>query len=650
MERRRLGGSEKSRRDGGAPVVFMAKKTELIIRMGDPEVGKVVVRLPRSPGVYLMQDSEGTIIYIGKAKSLRDRVRSYFAGFDERHQVRHLLKRVKEIQTIVVQTEAQALVLEGDLIKQHRPRYNIRMKDDKSYLSVRIDYNAEWPRLELVRRVADDGATYLGPYASAGELRGLLDLLRGIVPLRNCADIVFNNRQRPCLEYEIKRCAGPCCLPVDREEYREWLKQAERILQGKAAGVMEEFRKRMDRAAEDLRFEEAAAYRDKITLLEKFSSGNEFNMYQGEEYDVIGLYREGGLVAFVVLQVRGGRIRSTKSFELTDVVPPNEELLSTLLRQFYADTAPSSAILIPWEIEDQNLLETLFSQQFDRTIEVQVPQRGVKARLLKIAEMNARQNFRRAFEGDTQRAEVARDLTKLLKLRQTPRRIECVDISNLQGSDIVASVVAFADGVPDKTFYRHYKISFQDKPNDFAAIQEVVSRRLARGLRDDDLPDLIVIDGGAAQLASAVKAFEEVRNAKGGEEWLPELVALAKERTRYRDGDVRRQVPERVFILGQEESIPLLAASPVTHLLQEIRDEAHRFAITFHRKRRSKRVMRSELQDVPGLPAHFARRLLKVFGSVEAIRGVSAEELALKGKIPPKIAENVVTALAAKSK
>jgi excinuclease ABC subunit C len=601
-------------------------------------LGEHVGTFPRLPGVYLMRDADGKVIYVGKAKDLRARVRSYFLGGDGRLQIAALLERIRAVENIVTENEEQAFVLERDLISKYKPRYNIRLKDDKSFLSVRVDTDAPWPRLELVRkRFEDDNARYFGPYSSSAELKAVLEIIKRVVPLRTCADTVFYNRQRPCLEYQIKRCAGPCCLPVDPEEYRRWVKQAISILQGRFDALLEEFEQQMERASSDLRFEDAATIRDRIDVLQSFKRGNSLTSYSGEDRDVFGLYREEGLAALAVMKVRGGRLGETQNFSFTDLSISNAQVLESAIEQLYeGGREVPSEIVVGVEPDNLSIVTEALRRRTGRAVEVAVPQRGVKARLLALAETNARHFFSSRFDAETRYQEIASSLAQRLNLRQIPRRIEVVDISNFQGSDIVGALVSFFDGVSDKRGYRKYKITSKDTQDDFASVFEVVSRRLSRGLADGDLPDLLVIDGGPGQLAKAIAAREVAKVDL-------EIVALAKQRTLRDRGSAKIQKSnERIFLPSSTDPIELPDGSELTRFMQRMRDEAHRFVITFHRKTRSKRVFRSILDDVPGLGVDRRNRLLKHFGQVQKISEAPIEEIARIGKMPKAMAEKVV--------
>lgn len=593
----------------------------------------------RGPGVYIMKDSAGAVIYVGKTLSLRNRVRSYFAGGDGRSQIEFLMRRVASIETIVSHTEEQALIMERDLIRKFKPRYNIMLKDDKAFLSVRIDDTNPWPKLELVRKVPNDGATYYGPYSSSSELRALLELIKSVVPLRSCNDTVFNNRQRPCLEYEIKRCAGPCCLAVDRNDYRRWLKQAERILQGKSSGVKADLEREMQLCSDAMNFEEAAVLRDRIALLERYSAAAQITSHRGEDRDVFATYREGSLASLAILMVRGGRVVNSRNFVFEEVSAFDAEILESALLQYYEagnDVPPE--ILVSLELESSKALASRLNQISGNKVEISAPSRGLKYRLITLAELNAKQNFIEKFNAEDRVAETSKELMKRFNLKQAPRRLECIDISNFQGDSIVASLVSFFDGRPDKERYRHYNISFQGKPDDFAAIAEVTERRLKGGREREDLPDLLVIDGGQGQLGAALS----VRDALGID---LDIISLAKSRAEFVGKKERAAKPERVFTQSSNDAITLVIGEQITQLLTAMRDEAHRFAITFHRKKRSKKSFASVLDNISGLTPESKDRLLKRYGSVAAIGKLSAEELVREGRLPSAVAKRVVEAL-----
>lgn len=601
----------------------------------------IAKKFPSLPGVYIMKDAAGVIIYIGKAKNLRSRVRSYFAGGDGRAQIQFLLRRIHSLENIVTASEEQAFILERDLINKHKPRYNIRLKDDKAYLSIRLDDNTRWPRLQLVRRVEQDGARYYGPYSFSYEVREILDIINKTLPLRTCSDTVLYNRQRPCLEYQIKRCAAPCCLPVDPAEYQDWVLSARHILEGKVTEPVKRLTRLMEQASENLDFERAAELRDKIQILENFASGQKYISSGAEHRDVFSLYREERLVALSVLTVRYGRVADNRNFTFADVEVRTAEIIEDAVDQYYrSGREVPEEIIVPELPVDVEFLKNELTKRRGKAVAITAPQRGLKYRLLKLAEVNAQQHFSATFDAERRYLDVAEQLARLANLSQVPRRIECVDISNFQGSEIVGAVVSFFDGKPDRRNYKKYILSDQGKPDDFGSIYEVVRRRLARGMQENSLPDLLLIDGGKGQLGAALRAREDVGTTI-------EIVALAKERVDTRKtGREIVSTPERLFVEGMAEPLPLAADSEITKLVARIRDEVHRFVITFHRSRRQRAGMKSILDSIPGVGPERKRRLLKEFGSLKKIQKVPPEELARAGRMPLPLATKILKVLA----
>ncbi len=603
------------------------------------ELKEEVSRFPKLPGVYIMRDQHGEVIYVGKARELRSRVRSYFGIGDGRYQIQYLMGRVSSIEKIVTSNEEEAFILERDLITRFKPRYNIRLKDDKSYLSVRVDMNDPWPRIETVRKVQQDGALYFGPCTSSIDIKSVLDVIRNVVPLRSCTDTVFFNRQRPCLEHQIKRCAGPCCLPVPPGQYMEWVEQAVDILRGKGQGVLKDMEAKMEEAAVELRFEDAALLRDRIEILRRHTAGTrDVAAHQGESRDAFALYREGSCAVVCVLKVRFGRISDSENFSFDDLMISDDELLESVISQYYERSREiPDEVLIPFAFENAGLVEKAVRQRHEATVEFVMPKIGSKARLVRLAELNAKQEFASRFDSDALYDRTSKEMAGLLSLRQIPRRVECIDISNLQGTDIVGAVAVFYDGVAQKNSYKKFKIHSEGKPDDFAGIHEVMTRRLHRASEEDDMPDLIIIDGGPGQLEAARKARDEAGVDV-------ELISIAKMRAGTVDesGEGSAARPERVFLEGAKEAIPLVPGDRVTHFLQRVRDEVHRFVITFHRKRRSSRSVKSVLDDIPGIGPDRKRRLFSAFGSIEKMKDADPQEVARAGRMPLPLAEKLL--------
>ncbi len=585
--------------------------------------------LAPSPGVYLLKDRAGKVLYVGKAKSLRSRVRAYFRPSGEgegdgRFQVRFLMRKVRAFDTIITTSEKEALILENNLIKQYKPRYNIRLKDDKSYLSAKITNHA-WPRITVTRRIVKDGGRYFGPFGSADGLRETIDVIRKVFPLRTCSDTVFRNRSRPCLEYQIKRCLGPCCLPVDRAEYEKHLHAAQMLLEGRNHELVREMRDQMKDHAARLEFEQAAKIRDRLRAIEKTVERQTVLHHWGIDQDVFGLYREGGFIEAIVLIVRGGKLTSTQSWSFQDLEFADEDVLSDLLTQYYyGERSIPDEVIVPVAIEDAEVRAELLSERRGKKTEFLVPQRGEKLRLLEMAQENARQSFAARRDNEHTREKMLEELRTRLRLRNTPKRIECYDISNLQGSMVVGSQVTFEEGEPDKNLYRRYRIRGFLGQDDFASLHEVLTRRLERAARENQFPDLWVIDGGKGQLNVAL---DVLRTFKLDDQI--ECVSLAKQHV-LNDRRAREvaKSEERVFLPNRKDPIVLPKNSTALFLLVRIRDEAHRFAITYNRELRRRARMRSVLDDIEGIGPVRRRALLRHFGSLKRIREASLDEIA----------------------
>ncbi len=598
--------------------------------------------LPARPGVYLLKDRHGKVIYVGKARSLRTRVRTYFRGGDERLQVAFLMQRVGDVDVLVTASEKEALILENNLIKQYKPRYNIRLKDDKTYASVKVTVQDAWPRVILTRKIVKDGSKYFGPYPSGLSVRETLETLRKVIPLRTCADGVFRNRARPCLEYQIKRCLAPCCLPVDRAEYDGHVREALLLLAGKPVELIQQMRAEMLAAATAERFEDAARLRDRLRAIEKTQERQQVVAHGGGDQDIFGVYREGGFIEAQVLFVRQGKLTGNQAYRLDDVELPDEELVRALVTQFYqGERYVPDEVVLPVELEDQAVRIEYLSERKGRRVEILRPQRGDRVRLLEMARDNAEQSFRERQDGEHQYERISDELRRKLHLRGAPKRIECVDISTLQGGTAVGSLVVFDQGRSDKDGYRRFRIKQVAGQDDFAMMLEVLRRRFASAQRDGAYPDLLVVDGGIGQLNVALAVLRELGIDQ------VDAVGLAKMRVvrAAREATIERS-DERVFLPGRVNPVVLRRNSHALFLLQRLRDEAHRFAITYHRELRGKERLTSALDAIPGVGAERRRRLLRAFGSVRRMRAASVEEFAAVPGIAVGLAETIHAALA----
>lgn len=570
--------------------------------------------LPDSPGVYLFKNEPGEIIYIGKAAVLADRVRSYFQkGADHCPKTSLLVSHVTDVETMVTRSELEALILESNLVKRHKPRFNIVLRDDKQYPYVRLPIKDDFPRLSIVRRVQKDGALYYGPYTPANALRETLKVIKHVFPLATCTIDIDGTADRACIEFEIKRCMAPCTGNQSKEEYHQIVKQVRQFLEGRDLELLDDLRARMEVAAEREEFEEAARLRDRLFKIQRMLEKQRITQTSATDQDVIGLARQGSAVDLQILFVRGGLLIGRKDFfwpQSADT--PDEELVRSAIEQFYnKDGQPPREVLVPIDLEDAPLIQQWLSDKRGESVRLRSPERGAKHQLVLLAEENAAAAVADHLRDEERGRQAGEELKRLLRLEQAPRRIEGFDISNTMGNQSVASMVVWEDGQMKKTDYRRFKIQTVTGANDFASMKEVVTRRYGR---EENLaqPDLILIDGGLGQLAAALEGLKEA-----GQPGLP-ILGLAKAR-----GDKE----ERVFLAGRKNPIVLRSTSPATHLLQHIRDEAHRFAITFHRKLRGKSLVSSKLDQVVGIGEIRRNQLLAKFGSLDKLASASDEAL-----------------------
>ena len=631
----------------------------------DAALRRKLEELPAAPGCYLMKDRAGGVVYVGKAASLRSRVRSYFdRGGDDRFFVPLLEDLLGDLEVIVTSSEKEAVLLENELIKRHRPRFNVRLRDDKDFIALRLDERHPYPRLEVIRarQRRDDGARYFGPYSSASSIRETLRVVNRWFQLRTCTDHVLAHRRRPCVLYQIHRCPAPCVYEVPEAEYRQGVEDAVAFLEGKESELVPRLRARMEEAASALRFEEAARVRDQLAAVERSLEKQRVLMGDLADRDVVGLHREGPDLVLQVLSMRGGRLQDSRAFPFTGQEFPGEELLSSFLGLYYAGTPCPDEVLLPLEPSGAEALAEVLAERCGRSVRLLVPRRGAKADLVEVARRNAEQSFRGWREAGERRDEALAALARALHLHREPRWMECYDISTFQGAMAVGSGVSMRDGEPDKAGYRRYRVREVAGQDDFAMLHEVITRRLRRALADGAFPDLIVIDGGKGQLNAALAAARDLGVATRpvpGNPGIPtvEIVSLAKSRTLEAGGMGTARVvarrasraaglagaaeraergfvaesarsPERVFLPGRKDPVVLRQNSAEMHLLVRLRDEAHRFAIEFHRKLRGARNLRSLLEEIPGVGEGRRRALLRHFGSLRRVREASAEEIA----------------------
>jgi excinuclease ABC subunit C len=586
--------------------------------------------LPQAPGVYLLKSARGKVLYVGKAQNLRSRVRQYFAGGDGRVQVPNLMERVGDVSVLLTESVKNALLLENELIKQHKPPFNVRLRDDKQYLALRLDRREAWPRLTQVRRFAKDGALYFGPYASATNLRASLNQLRRLFPLRSCSDAVFRDyarRGRPCIEHEMKRCPAPCVERVTPEAYRELLDGTELFLRGRSGELSELLRERMAGAAAEERFEEAAQLRDRIDAIAETVTRQQIVSERAQDRDVIALARRGGEVQLQVLHVREGRVIGASEHAFSGVEIPDEDVMASFLAQLYAGEAAGAApaeLLVSVAPADEGALAAWLGERTGAAVDVRVPQRGAPRELCDLALRNAEGALERRLAARESIDGALAELQEKLGLARLPRRIECYDVSNLAGTLAVASRVVFEDGQPDKNAYRRYRIQDAPAGDDLACMREVLTRRLEK-LEKEPLPDLWMLDGGRGQLKVATTLLRD-------RSLTLDHIGLAKERdAESSSARVKRSgglKAERVFLPERVNPVLLLPSSRGLLLLQRIRDEAHRFAIEFQRNLRRRAGMLSVLEEIPGIGPTKRRALLRELGALKRVREASVEQLA----------------------
>ncbi|MEM7112333.1 MAG: excinuclease ABC subunit UvrC [Chloroflexota bacterium] len=616
-------------------------------------VQKILKNLPTKPGVYLHKDKHGTIIYIGKAVNLRNRVRSYFQKNVDSIKTHQLRKRITDIEIITTDTELEALLLEMNLIKKHKPRYNVRLKDDKRYPYIKVHWKEDYPKVTVTRRMVRDGSRYFGPYTSVWAVHQTLDMLRKIFPYLTCDRVINGKDERACLYFDIKLCNGPCIGAVNREQYRAMIQELMDFLNGKSEHIVAGIQEKMTTAAAELKFEKAAEYRDQLKAVERVVAKQKVISAANADQDVIAFAREQGDACVQIFFIRYGKLIGREYFLLEGTEgETDEEVLREFITQFYDEAAHvPKEVLLPRDVEEAMVIEQWLRQKRGTKASIQVPQRGRKKELVEMATNNAQDTLatlRQQWAADRSKHVTAMaELHESLKLPAPPSRIECYDISHTQGKQTVASMVVFVQGAPRKSDYRRFNIKTVGN-DDYGAMQEVLTRRfqrykdsLAGELHDESqigkqkketawalLPDLLIVDGGKGQLTMAVEVLKKF----GLEDEVP-LAGLAKRE-------------EELFVPGQSQSILLSRRSEGLYLVQRVRDEAHRFANEGHRKRRAKVGVASILDSVPGVGPKRRKTLLTHFGSLEDLRKATMEEIASVPGIPYEVAESIKSHLA----
>jgi excinuclease ABC subunit C len=605
----------------------------------------ILSTLPDKPGCYIMKDKAGTIIYVGKAVNLKNRVRSYFHVSSElQPKVRQLVKNIVDLEWIVVGSELEALILEMNLIKKHRPKYNIRLKDDKRYPYIKVHWHQDFPTVTVTRQMNDDGSRYFGPYTSVWAVHQTLDVLRRIFPYLTCDRDITGEDTRACLYHDIKLCTAPCIGAISREEYRAMINDLCNFLDGETQGIVSRLTNEMQYASEQLLFEKAAALRDRIQAIDRVVEKQKVISTEKINSDVIAMAREDGEACVQIFFIRAGKLIGREYFILEGTEDEDEsQIISQFMKQFYTEAASiPSQVLLPNQIEESQVIsEWLKTKRNCQKVELKVPRRGENAALIKMASENAvdtLNSLRTQWQADKDKQRQAlAEIAEALQLPEIPYRIECYDISNTQGTSAVGSMVVFQQGVPYKKDYRRFNIKTVIGPDDFASMEEVLRRRFKRWksyqsindvIKKQDesfsvLPDLLIVDGGKGQLGRASKVLDEFN--------LSDKIALA--------GLAKQQ--EELFVPGKSLSILLPRKSQGLYLIQRIRDEAHRFAITAHRNQRSKKGLVSRLESITGIGPTRRKKLLAYFGSIDKIQSASVEEIAKIGKMPTELAQNL---------
>ena len=587
--------------------------------------------LPNSPGVYLMKNASGKIIYVGKARDLKKRVVSYFAGVDRKDpKTKTLVSHIADLDYIVTDTENEALLTEGTLIKEYRPRYNVDLKDDKNYLCLRIDLADTFPRYTFVRSMKRDTAHYFGPFSSAKPVRDSLKWLSATFLLRQCSDHKFKNRSRPCLYHEINQCSAPCTGLIDEESYRLQAEQSLLFLEGKNDTLIRELTGEMERLSDEMRYEEAAVIRDRISAVKKMVETQKVVASDFVDRDVVGAYREGLSLGLSILFIRGGRLMGSRYILFKNILDDNDLAVQSFVEQFYrGDRYIPEELLLPVEIPDRDMIERWLSEH--NPTAVKTPKRGLLRDLVVMADKNAESNFSEWKRSRESKEAALSALAQRLGLPEPPKRMECFDISNVGGTLAVGSMAVFVDGEADTSEYRHFRIKGVDGADDYAMMKEVLSRRM-KHLTADTRPDIVFIDGGRGHLNIARAVMTEL-----GRDDIP-LAAVAKERD-AKSGD---RTPDKVYLPERKNPIVVRGSASALFPALALRDEAHRFAVTYHRRLRKKRGIKSSLDDIPGIGEKRKKALISHFKRLADIQEASLEELMEVPGISPAVAAAIV--------
>jgi len=575
----------------------------------------ILTSAPHSPGIYMMLNNKSAVLYVGKAKDLFKRLSSYarFSGA-EHNKTAIMLSKVTKVDTIITATEKEALILEASLIKKYKPKYNIILRDDKNYPYIRVTVQEEWPRVMMARKKKRDKARYFGPYSSSSSMWSTLKLISALFPLRHCKGSKLKKRSRPCLNRQIGKCLAPCTGETDSRLYQEHVESIIMLLEGKNRALAGELKKKMQKASQSLQFEKAATLRDQITALSRTLEKQVISADHRKDQDVFGFGRQDAAVTIAILFIRSGLINGSRTFFLADPYGDDPSILSQVLSQFYdVDSQIPKEVILPFPPDDLGILQEHLNDSARRKVTIKTPQRGDSLQLVAMANANALQIFREKEKKSRSWESLSLTLQKKLLLKKSPEKIECLDISNISGRQAVGSLVCFKSGEADKTHYRHFKIRTVEGPDDYAMMREVLKRRLSRAMEENSLPDLFIVDGGKGQLGIAISVADEL----GITEKL-DWIGIAKE---------KKGEGEKLYKPGRKNPILLQPHNPVLLYLMRIRDESHRYGITFHRRLRNKATLTSELDAIGGIGREKKRNLLRHLGSLKRIKSASVDEL-----------------------
>ncbi len=595
---------------------------------------EILESTPHSPGIYRMLDAKSKTLYIGKAKDLFKRLSSYarFSGSDH-NKTTVMLAKVHKVDTIITRTEKEALILEASLIKKHKPKYNIILRDDKNYPLIKVTVQEEWPRVMLARRRVKDGAKYFGPYSSSSAMWSTLKLISAIFPLRKCKGKNLKHRKRPCLNHQIGKCMAPCVGLADKGEYQEHVKKVIMVLEGYNKTLLTELTEQMQSASKEMLFEKAAFIRDQIKALSSTLEKQVIVASHQRNQDVFGFQRQDAAIGLIIMFIRNGIINGTRSFFLEDPYGDAGAILAQVLNQYYDKfgNLPAKEILLPFQPDNIDILTEKLTDTLESKVALTIPQRGDRLKLTQIANENAQNIFEEKEKKNKSWQSLSKSMENKLKLSYHPNKIECLDISNISGKQAVGSLVCFVKGEPSTGDYRHYKIKTVHGPDDYAMMEEVLYRRLTRGMDEDTLPNLFIVDGGKGQLNMALRVAGEL-GIIDELDW----VGIAKER----DSE-----GEKLYKPGRKNPILLPFHDPVLLHLMRIRDESHRYGVTFHRKLRNKATLTSELDKIQGIGKDRRTRLLKHFGSLKKVKSATAPELTEVSGIGPELAQLIFNSL-----